>query len=88
MAVLSLIEINALRTKLRLAAPHLAPEIDRLVDQAAPRRRVQWVEVTHADGTIEVLAAEEYQRLTATDLAHSGLRMLTEAEARSRRGHG
>jgi hypothetical protein len=85
---LSLNEINTLRTKLRIAAPHLAADIDRLAEQAAPRRRVQWVEVTHSDGTSEILAADEYQRLTATDLAHRQLRMLTEAEARARRGLG
>lgn len=85
---LTLTEINIIRSKLCRVAPHLAHEIDALAAQAAPRGVVQWVEVTHADGSTEVLAAEEYQRLTATDLAHRQLRMLSEAEARQRRGLG
>jgi len=78
---LTMTEINDIHARLHRAAPHLRGEIDRLVREAVGTRRVQWVEVTHADGCVEVMAADEYQRLTATDLAHRGLRILSAAEA-------
>jgi len=75
-------EVNDLRHRLTRAAPHLREEIDRLVAAAMRERRVQWVEVTHHDGTRERMPAEEYHRRTALDLAHRGLRMLSDQESR------
>jgi len=81
MADLSTLEVQTLRQRLLRAAPHLQDEIDALAGAAAHRLRVEWVEVTHQDGTRETMPVDQYQRLTALDLAHTRLRVLSAREA-------
>ena len=48
------------------------------------REPLAWVEITHSDDLVSVVPVAEYQRLSALDLRHTRLRMLTESEARAR----
>lgn len=79
-------EIMSIGKRLTYASPHLSDEITALVAEALHRREVQWVEVTHYDGQTELMPAEEYSQRTAMDLAHRELKLVTEREARLRRG--
>jgi hypothetical protein len=71
------LEIEAIRAELDEARSELAA-------LRAAREPVAFVEVTHSDGLVSVMPVAEYQRLSALDLRHTRLRMLTRAEARIR----
>lgn len=50
-------------------------------EHTTPTSPAFWVEVTHSDGTIEVMSPDDYNRLTSTDTAHQALRMISAAQA-------
>ena len=53
----------------------------RVARERSTNPQLMFVEVTHGDGFIEVLTVDEYNRLTTTDTAHRGLRMISASEA-------
>lgn len=86
-------EIRALAHQLSVRCPDLRQQINVLAKQAegtavptAAPARMQYVEVTRPGGKREIMEAAEYQRLSATDLAHTGLRYLSAAEVREHLG--
>ncbi len=70
--------------RLHRSVPHLGEEIELLANAALTGRDIQWVEVTDSQGHARMMAAEDYTRLTAMDLAHSSLRVLSPNEAREK----
>ena len=83
---LSTTEIKRIEATIAQADPRHREMLEGLLARAcaseAPRpAQVSFVEVTHSDGTVSVMSAADYQRVTATDLAHTKLRMLTADEA-------
>ncbi len=62
--------------------PDMRVQISALARAARGDTMVQYVEVTHSDGSKEVMPAAEYQRMSMTDLAHSPLRVLSAAESK------
>lgn len=82
---LSIYEIERLQRRLQHAAPELRDEIFELANAAAnpaPPEPVEFVEVTSSDGIVRVMPAEDYQRLTALELAHVNLRVLTKEQSK------
>ena len=83
----SLTEIETLERTLLTHAPAMRDEIKRLAaiarDGIAP---TTYIAVTDARGVERVMTAEEYTRMSATDLAHVSLRVLDEATARGMLG--
>lgn len=79
----SLTEIEKLERTLLTHAPAMRDEIKRLAaiarDGLAP---ASYVAVTDARGLRRVMTADEYRRMSATDLAHVSLQVLDEATAR------
>lgn len=86
MTKLNEFDIKRISAQLVRRCPDLEFEIKALAAQARGDVKVQYVEVTHRDGTKEVMRADEYHRLTATDLAHSNLRVLSDRETAHLRG--
>lgn len=83
---LSISEIERLQHRLQGAAPQLRDEILALVKAAAQPavpEPPQFIEVTSSDGITRVMAAGDYQRLTAFELTHTRLRWLSEEQSRS-----
>ena len=83
---LSVTEIKRIEATIARADPQHRKMLSGLLAGAraseAPRpAQVAFVEVTHSDGLTTVMSAEDYQRVTATDLAHTKLRMLSADEA-------
>lgn len=68
--------IRQVAAQLKRRCPDLLTEIEELTRAALGERQVQYVEVTRADGSVEVMTADAYRRLSATDLAHTKLRMV------------
>lgn len=66
---------------LKRHAPHLSTEIDALTRN---RARPKYVELKRPDGRLEVMTIDEYQRLSAMDLQHVGLRIVSERELHGR----
>lgn len=83
----SLTEIETLERTLLAHAPNMRDEIQRLAaiarDGLAP---ATYVAVTDSLGVERVMTADEYTRMSATDLAHVSLRVLDEATARGMLG--
>ena len=86
MTKLSEFDIKRITAQLVRRCPDMEFEIKALAAQARGDAKVQYVEVTHRDGSKEVMRADEYQRLTATDLAHANLRVLSDRETEHLQG--
>lgn len=79
----SLTEIKELENKLIAIAPSARNEIRRLANIAREGLTpASYVAVTDAHGLRRVMTADEYRRMSATDLAHVSLQVLDEATAR------
>lgn len=80
-------DISQIQKKLLSKCPEMAFEINALAAQArGDHKSVLYVEVTHGDGTKQVMPSSAYQRLTATALAHSSIRVLSELETKREQG--
>jgi len=86
MSKLSDQDIRSIANRLVRRCPDMRQEITALATAARGDVAVQYVEITHSDGHVEVMPAAEYQRLTATDLAHSSLRVLSARESAQLKG--
>lgn len=87
---LSVTEIKRIEATIAQADPKYREMLEGLLARAkeSPPRStgaVLFVEVTSADGVATIMAAKDYQRLTALDLAHTKLRMLPADEVARRK---